>query len=115
MDDLECEQSRKKILLFSMFKQYIVWLTKNRSIEHFYAIQYNKCLLRVFYEPCAELSDGKTRLTKMKSLTSRRLHLGENTERERVNFNVLSAIREVPIGSHGIVRERCRDYGQMHV
>lgn len=53
-------------------------------------MQSNKCLLRAFYEPCAELNDGKTRLTKMKSLTSRRFHLGENTDKKRINFDVFT-------------------------
>lgn len=35
-------------------------LLKTDSIEYIYAVQYNKCLLRAFYEPCAELNDGKT-------------------------------------------------------
>lgn len=81
-----CMSSRGRKYCFSNIQAIILsGLLKTDSIEYIYAIQYNTCLLRAFYEPCAELNDGKTRLTKMKHLTSRRFHLGENTDKKRVN------------------------------
>lgn len=99
---------------FQCLNNNIGCLNKNRSTEHFYVIQHNKCLLRAFFWAmcCAKWWKNKA---KMKSLTSRRFHLRKDTNREIGNFSVLSAIREKCIRSYGIVWERHWDYGQMHV
>lgn len=51
---------------------------------------------------------------KMKFLISRRFHLRKDMNRGKGNFSVSGAIREICIGSYGIVQERLWDYGQMH-
>lgn len=74
---------------FPMFKQ-LYCLTKNRFHWIYLCSPIQQMFIESLLWAMCWAEWWENRLTKRKSLTSRRFHLGENTDKKRVNFNVFT-------------------------